>query len=86
MKQGWITDINGTSRHYVNDKLHNDDGPAIVYSEGTTAWYKYGVCHREDGPAVEYSNGSKYYYYNDILLFFNNNEEFLNYIKWKVFR
>lgn len=31
MKQGWITDELGTKCHYVDDKLHRDDGPAIIF-------------------------------------------------------
>ena len=42
MKQGFITDSFGTTRHYVDDFLHRDDGPAIVYSDGDIAWYYKG--------------------------------------------
>tara|TARA_R110002153_G_scaffold233625_1_gene386991 strand:- start:430 stop:747 length:318 start_codon:yes stop_codon:yes gene_type:complete len=59
------TDENGTIR-YLNDsgKLHNPDGPAIVYVTGTKWYYINGQLHNPDGPAVVYSDGSKSYYIN----------------------
>ena len=44
--------------------LHRDDGPAIVYSNGSKGWLKNGNLHREDGPACEHSDGTKYWYLN----------------------
>ena len=43
----------GTNRWY-NDhgKLHREDGPAIVTSDGHYCWYRNGKLHREDVPAV----------------------------------
>lgn len=37
----------------LNGLLHRDDGPARIYSNGTTQWYQNGLLHRRDGPAVE---------------------------------
>ena len=34
-------------------RLHREDGPAIICSDGVTAWYLEGRLHRSDGPAVE---------------------------------
>lgn len=59
MKNGWTTDAYGTKIHYVNDQLHCDDGPAVVYEDGCRKWVKYGKFHREDGPAVEDPGGTK---------------------------
>ena len=35
-----------------NNKLHRDNGPAIIFADGTQSWYKNGKCHRENGPAL----------------------------------
>ena len=44
---------------------HREDGPAILYYDGTKFWYKNGKYHREDGPAIEYSaSGIKHWYIN----------------------
>jgi hypothetical protein len=32
--------------------LHREDGPAIIYNNGSYSWYKHGAFHRVDGPAV----------------------------------
>ncbi len=32
---------------------HREDGPAIIYRNGTKEWHQYGQLHREDGPAKE---------------------------------
>jgi hypothetical protein len=45
--------------------LHREDGPAIVWNDGTKAWFINGEYHREDGPAIEWSDGSKFWYLND---------------------
>jgi hypothetical protein len=44
---------NGTKHWLLNEKLHREDGPAIVRPNGTKAWYLNGKRHREDGPAIE---------------------------------
>ena len=50
----------------MNGVLHRDDGPAVIFSNGSKAWYKNGERHREDGPAVIYSDGSKVWYKNGV--------------------
>jgi hypothetical protein len=42
-----------------NDKLHNEDGPAIECDNGDKYWFIEGKLHRENGPAVEYIKGDK---------------------------
>jgi hypothetical protein len=32
--------------------LHREDGPAIIWNDGSTEWYYYGELHRKDGPAL----------------------------------
>ena len=51
MKNGWITDNFGNKRHYKNGQLLREDGPAMIWADGSQAWYRHGKCHREDGPA-----------------------------------
>jgi hypothetical protein len=51
-------DIDVIKRYYKNNKLHRDNGPAVVENclsgwDVASYWYKEGVIHREDGPAVE---------------------------------
>ncbi|KAB0640669.1 hypothetical protein F7R25_04010 [Burkholderia stagnalis] len=55
---------NGTVEYYKDDKLHRDDGPAIIDNDGYKIWYKHGVIHRLNGPAVEGPEGDKAYYVN----------------------
>ena len=53
----------GTIRYYDDwDRLHRDDGPAIIGTEGEESWYKHGQLHREDGPALILSGGFLVYY------------------------
>lgn len=33
-------------RYYEKGKLHNDDGPAVIYTNGDKAWYIKGVYQR----------------------------------------
>jgi len=62
-------------RHYYNNMLHREDGPAYerFYKDGAISargWCIHNKFHREDGPAIEYFflNGScakAHYYLND---------------------
>ena len=54
----------GNKWWYLNDKLHNFNGPAVELSNGDKEWYLNGKCHRIDGPAIEYANGHKAWYLN----------------------
>ena len=49
---------------YKNDELHRDNGPAVVYKDGTEEWYKDGKRHRDDGPAVIDTDGYQVWYKN----------------------
>lgn len=41
----------GTTRYLDSSGLlHNDYGPAIIYSNGDREWYKHGQRHRDGGP------------------------------------
>ena len=39
---------------YINKKLHREDGPALICSNGTKKWFIDNEFHRTDGPAVEW--------------------------------
>ena len=61
MRQGWINSIGGERRHYVNDLLHREDGPACIVKNGNgeviyNAYYINDKWHREDGFAREWFN------------------------------
>jgi hypothetical protein len=68
LKNGLIVNENGTQRWYKNDKLHNENGPAVSYSNpnGYEAWYKDGILHRTDGAAINYDTGEQSFYINGI--------------------
>ena len=47
-----------------NGKTHREDGPAVIYDDGSKEWWVNGKLHRTDGPAIEYVNGEKIWYVN----------------------
>ena len=51
---------------YKNEKLHREDGPAIIVSNGSKVWYRNSLCHRDDGPGVIDSDGFKAWYKNGL--------------------
>jgi hypothetical protein len=53
----------GSVMHMKNGKYHNENGPAIIWQDGSKFWYINGLEHREDGPSSEYVNGNKHWYY-----------------------
>jgi len=64
MKNGLITDFVGNQYWYLNDKLHREDEPAIIHSDGYQAWCINGEYHREDGPAIIRTDGYQAWYLN----------------------
>jgi hypothetical protein len=42
--------------------LHNENGPAILSTNGNKEWLINGRLHRVDGPAVEHTNGFEEYW------------------------
>lgn len=57
----------GTLVHVKDGKYHNDDGPAMVFLDGTKKWGINNFYHRLDGPAIisydEEQQKFIYYYY-----------------------
>jgi hypothetical protein len=60
------TDNEGTItyRRRTDVLLHREDGPAVIWDNGTKEWWIDGRRHREDGPAIEWSNNTKEWYQN----------------------
>jgi hypothetical protein len=57
----------GKTFYYIKGTktLHREDGPAVIWQDGTKFWYYNGKRHREDGPAyIEKRNGYKEWYNN----------------------
>ena len=50
----------------VNDLLHREDGPAVIWSFGKQEWWVKGKRHREDGPAVIWPNGDQEWWINHV--------------------
>lgn len=93
MKQGWHREIYfgcSCAIHYVDGLIHNDNGPAIEFSNGVKEWFKHGKLHREDGPAIEANrDSSNVWWYNGDFL--GNDSEDDNYSQekfelWKKFK
>lgn len=42
----------GVHQYFKNGKLHRDNNPAKVYTNGNSVWYNEGNIHRIGGPAV----------------------------------
>lgn len=59
-----VTMAGVVSEVWHNDVLHNETGPARVWTSGTREWRINGLLHRTTGPAIEYGNGSKAWYLN----------------------
>lgn len=45
-----------------NNRLHRDDGPALIYQDGHKVWYQDGAMHRADGPAVIIERRMKWFW------------------------
>ena len=54
------------ARRYFNhaNQLHCEDGPALIFPNGTGVWYHNGLRHRINGPAVVFPDGSKEWWLN----------------------
>lgn len=47
---------------FVDQLLHNQNGPAVISEDGKHFQYYYkGLLHREDGPAVDFPNHKQYW-------------------------
>ena len=57
------------ARRYFNGigQLHCEDGPAVVWADGTKEWWQNDQRHRIDGPALIWAEGSEFWYQNGVL-------------------
>jgi hypothetical protein len=54
-------------KYYKNGKVHRDDGPALISSDGNVVYCKNGNFHRDNGPAIIGKNGNILYFkYGDL--------------------
>lgn len=60
--RGLPKNLHYTARWWLQGVTHRDDGPAVIYKDGTKAWYQYGKLHRIDGPAIEHPDGGTEWY------------------------
>lgn len=51
--------------HYLKGLWHREDGPAIIFDEGSRHWFKNGMSHRIGGPAIENTDSDCCYAIND---------------------
>ena len=76
----------GSKSYYnLNGKLHRENGPAIIYSDGSKAYFINGNRHRVTGPAIEYSDGNFEYWYKGKYISTLSQKEFERYIKLLAF-
>jgi hypothetical protein len=89
IKNGWETQSDGTKCHYVNGKLHREDGPAIEYADGSVSYYFNGNPHRMDGPAKIHNSGhgvETYWVIHGELVPVNSQKEFEKYLIYLPFK
>jgi len=51
MRNGLVVD-DGVQRWYKDDKLHKEDGPAVVRADGTQQWFREGKSIESPSDAV----------------------------------
>ena len=61
-----VVDMLGGKSWYKNNKLHRENGPAVIAHDGAKLWFKEDKLHREDGPAVISHDGRKRWNLNNI--------------------
>ena len=54
----------GTVRYFKDAQFHRDDGPTVIWRDGSEYWYQNGYLHRDGGPAVIFSRGDRMWYRN----------------------
>jgi hypothetical protein len=51
----------------IENKIHCENDPALIFDNGTKGYYSNGELHRLDGPAVEYYYGEKQWFVHNKL-------------------
>ena len=59
-----ITSAGDKTWRNAQGQLHNEEGPAVIWADGTKFWYINNGFHREDGPARIYFNGRNFWWIN----------------------
>jgi hypothetical protein len=68
MRNGKLIDQFGNQQWFKDNKLHREDGPAVILPS-IREWWINGRRHRVDGPAViAYNNGYKEWWLNGFQL------------------
>jgi hypothetical protein len=52
----------GNQYWYKNGRIHRDNGPAKIWSNGDQHWYKNGRIHRDNLPAIILASGEQCWY------------------------
>ena len=52
--------------HNDAGQVHCEDGPAIIYSNGTQSWVQNDRRHRTDGPAITRRNGNNSWWFGGV--------------------
>ena len=55
-REEWSTE-GGFLMFLKDGKYHREDGPAIIFEDGTRCWALNGLYHRVGGPAIETAEG-----------------------------
>jgi len=59
-----MIDADKNHHWYLSGKRHREDGPAVIYPDGTQVWWQNNKLHREDGPAQIWADGTKEWWIN----------------------
>jgi hypothetical protein len=63
-----VQEINDCQKYLLdNGQLHREDGPAVIYKDGSRRWYQNDQLHRTDGPAVEDLDGYRAWHFKGLL-------------------
>lgn len=62
-----VIDTDGSIEWWLNDKLHREDGPAVIWPNGRTEWWLHGKVHRKDGPAISGGNSGEFWMQNGMM-------------------
>ena len=56
-----------------NGHIHREDGPAVIYDDGSVEYWQHGRLHRIGGPAIDYPDTFRKWYQDNNL--YNNSRE-----------
>lgn len=53
-----VDDTGATCWFNADGEYHRDDGPAIIWKDGSEFWYQYDRCHNINGPAARWTESN----------------------------